>query len=572
MFDVKSQTTEGRLTTKTFCTLLCLTLLGVSVLTWTQAQTEESTAILPQMPCEALMGQDFSNLPDAATQILRAEEVTERGSSYCKVIGYSAPQIQFELRLPLTSWTGRYLQLGCGGFCGSEEIDQKIQYQGNFGPCTPENLSEFVIGSSNSGHAGGFGSDTQWAQGSPQLRIDWAYRSEHVLANATKEIIRTFYGREATSNYFAGCSNGGRQGLMLAQRYPEDFDGILVGAPGHTFVALMMQFAWNARANLDEKGDSIFTSEALTVLHDAALASCDAEDGLEDGLITDSRACTFEPSVLECADEHQQGCLTSAQVETARKLYQGPVDASGQKLSPGGLPVGSELEWNFLFFGWNPPYTPGFSESMATEYLSYLATWDEPLSLETLQFNEATFNKFSEMSPLYDATDPDLSAFRDAGGKLILWHGWEDAFIPAQGAISYYEAVQNELGGLEETQKFARLYLIPGLAHCTGGSAVDKFDVLTPLINWVEKDTAPEAIIVTQGEAETRTRPLYPYPMVARYDGSGNPDEASSFTPSTSSATESVSWLGQYRSGYQQWCRMAGKSLQCQSAPFQERD
>lgn len=538
-----------------------------SFLPLTQAQSDGTTVITPQMPCEALLGQDFSTLPDAATQLSSAEEVTEEGLSYCKVIGYSTPQIQFELRLPLSSWTGRYLQLGCGGFCGSEEIDRKIQYEGNFGPCTPENLNEFVIGSSNSGHIGG---DTQWAQGSPQLRIDWAYRSEHVLATATKEIIKTFYGKEATFKYFAGCSNGGRQGLMLAQRYPEDFDGILVGAPGHSFVALMMQFVWNARANLDEKGDSIFTSDALTILHDAALASCDGEDGLDDGLIADPRACTFEPSVLECADENGQGCLTSAQVETARKLYQGPVDASGHHLAPGGLPLGSELEWNFLFFGWNPPYTPGFSESMATEYLGYLATWDEPLSLETLPFDQVTFNKLSEMSPLYDATDPDLSAFRDAGGKLILWHGWEDAFIPAQGIIGYYEAVQKEMGSLEETQEFARLYLIPGLAHCVGGSAQTKFDVFTPLRDWVEKDTAPETIIVTEGDNETRSRPVYPYPSVARYDGSGDPDEASSFQPATSSVKESRLWLGKYHSDYQQWCRVEGKTLQCQDTPFQQ--
>jgi pimeloyl-ACP methyl ester carboxylesterase len=569
MLNTKSQMIERKLTMKKFYTMLYILFASLFIATFTQAQTEKATVITPQMPCEALMGQDFSKLPDAATQLSSAEEVTEENLSYCKVIGYSAPQIQFELRLPLSTWTGRYLQLGCGGFCGSEEINQKIQYEGNFGPCTPENLSEFVIGSSNSGHVGG---DSQWAQGSPQLRIDWAYRSEHVLATATKEIIRTFYGREATFKYFAGCSNGGRQGLMLAQRYPEDFDGILVGAPGHAFVALMTQFAWNARANIDEKSDSIFTSEALTVLHDAALASCDGEDGLEDGLITDPRACTFEPSVIECADENGQGCLTYAQVETARKVYQGPVASTGQKLAPGGLPVGSELEWNFLFFGWNPPYTPGFSESMATEYLGYLATWDEPLSLKTFTFDEATFNKLSELSPLYDATDPDLSAFRDAGGKLILWHGWEDAFIPAQGAIGYYEAVQKEMGGLEKTEEFARLYLIPGLAHCIGGSAQTKFDVFTPLIEWVERDTAPEEIVVTQGNSETRTRPVYPYPTVARYEGLGNPDEASSFQPSTSRVNEAEPWLGQYRSDFQQWCSVEGKTLQCQRAPFRESD
>lgn len=497
MLNTKSQTIERRVTMKKLY-YLYFALASLFIASFAQAQTEEATAILPQMPCEALMGQDFSTLPDAATQILRAEEVNQEGSSYCKVTGYSAPQIQFEVRLPMTSWTGRYVQLGCGGFCGFEGIDQKVQYEGHLGPCIPENLTDFVVGGSNSGHVGG---DAQWAQGSPQLRIDWAYRSEHTLNTVVTALINTFYGQEPTYRYFAGCSNGGRQGLMLAQRYPEDFDGILVGAAGKAYSGLVMQWAWTARVNTDESGNSILTPESLTVLHEAAIASCDGEDELENALIDNPRACTFEPSV--------------------------------------------------------------------TEFLEHLATWDETLSLETLQFDKATFHQLSELSSLHDVTDPDLSAFRDAGGKLILWHGWEDAAVPPQSSIGYYQAVQNTMG-VEDTQAFARLYLVPGFGHCGGGSARAKVDVFGALVDWVERDAAPQELIATLGEEATRSRPIYPYPTVARYDGSGNPDEASSFTPSTPLVTEPVSWLGEYHSGYQQWCRMEGSELQCQAMPFQE--
>jgi feruloyl esterase len=234
------------------------------------------------------------------------------------------------------------------------------------------------------------------------------------------------------------------------------------------------------------------------------------------------------------------------------------------------VPLGSELQWTFLFFGWNPPVTPGFNEELSGHYLRYLATWDEPLSLETLRFDRATFNRLAEMSPLYDVTDPDLSAFRDGGGKLMLWHGWEDASIPPQGTLSYYQAVQDKMGGLEKTQQFARLYMLPGLGHCTGGSALPQFEMLTPLVDWVEKDVAPEEILVehSDGEETIRTRPIYPYPIVARYDGSGSEDSASNFRPFTpAQVNDAIPWMGQYRSDYQQWCMVVGTEVQCQDTP-----
>ncbi|MCE7982495.1 MAG: tannase/feruloyl esterase family alpha/beta hydrolase [Caldilinea sp. CFX5] len=557
---------------KKFGFLLGLAFVSVLLMTGAaDAQTDKTNApILPQMACEALLGADLSHLPDAATQIVSAEVVTNTGTTpYCHVTGYSAPQIQWDVRLPTTTWTGRYIQVGCGGFCGAADLEQTVQfdYENNFGPCVPENLGEFVVGLNNSGH---IGRDAQWAGNAPQLRVDWAYRSEHVMATVAQALIAAFYGQEPTYRYFTGCSNGGRQGLVLAQRYPTDFNGIVVGGPAHLFVSLMIEMAWTARTNTDADGNPILTGDALKVLHEAAVAACDDVDGLKDDLISDPRTCDFTPDQVACTGPAQSACLTDAQVAVARKLYAGPTTANGQRLYPSGLPIGSELEWNFLFFGWDPPRSPGFSEYMADNYLRYLASWDKPLTLETLRFDPATFAQLAEMSTLYDASDPDLSAFRDAGGKLILWHGWEDASIPPQGTISYYEAVQTEMGGAEATQQFARLYLVPGLAHCTGGTATPQFDFLTPLMAWVETDRAPQEVIVTLGDRtqSTRTRPIYPYPTVARYDGSGSPDEASNFGPFTpTQLPKPVEWAGVFRAGEEQWCQIVGKELQCGKTP-----
>jgi feruloyl esterase len=253
------------------------------------------------------------------------------------------------------------------------------------------------------------------------------------------------------------------------------------------------------------------------------------------------------------------------------------------------MPVGSELEWRILLFGWNPPVTPGLGELLARNYLSYLATWDEPVSFEDLRFDLLSFENLSRMSPIYDATDPDLRPFRDAGGKLILWHGWNDANISPLGTIAYYQAVQDAAGGLDQAQQFARLYMFPGVAHC--GGPTSQFDLLTPLVAWVEQGTAPTAVIVTQAQAgeaeeaqsaaagsaapqpvicqaqEGRTRPVYPYPRVARYDGLGSIDDAANFAPAGPPIRydDHIAWAGQYQSGYQQWCAWQAMELVCQS-------
>ena len=258
---------------------------------------ERLPVVLPKMPCEELARQDFTLLPDAMIQVLSATLVpaTPSASEYCKVKGYIAPQIQFELRLPTKTWTQRYLQIGCGGFCGSVDIDLKLEREGHFGGCLPQDIDEFALASSNSGHVSSGGADATWAKNAPQLKVDWGYRSEHTLATASRAIITTFYGQEPQYAYFAGCSNGGRQALMLAQRYPDDFDGILAGAPVNPVFGVVLTLAWNAKANTAADGSPVLTLDQLPLIHQAALAECDGRDGLVDGQIDDPRACQFNP-------------------------------------------------------------------------------------------------------------------------------------------------------------------------------------------------------------------------------------------------------------------------------------
>lgn len=326
------------------------------------AARAEFPVVPPKIACEALASKDFASLADAPTQIEGAKVVpaVEGTPEHCLVTGYIAPQIQFKLYLPTQTWAGRYLQIGCGGFCGyMTDPSTKVVQEGQLGGCTPSDLGGLAVAFGDSGHAG---TNALWAQDAPQARIDWGYQSEHVLSIASKAIIAAFYGQAPRNAYFAGCSNGGRQALMLAQRFPDDFDGILAGAPVNAMPAVMLALAWDARANTAADGGTILTPETLPLLHRAALAACDGRDGLNDGQIADPRACRFDPASMQCPDGNAgTDCLTPAQVEAARKIYAGPTDEQGRRLYPGGLAVGSELQWQTLLFGFPGGY-PALAE------------------------------------------------------------------------------------------------------------------------------------------------------------------------------------------------------------------
>lgn len=514
------------------CTALNISLLLVVI--GGAACTKES----PQGPpvvgdCEALARLDLHGLPDAPTTIESATLVaaTQDLPAFCRVTGFVAPQVRFEARLPSPdTWSSKFYMAGCGGFCGAVDAEG----HGSFANSANYGLRRnYAVVTTDTGHTGESPTDARWAYNNRELEIDFGYRAVHVVTLATKKVIAAYYGQPAARSYFAGCSNGGRQGLMEAQRYPDDFDGVIAGAPTMDFPGIVTAVTWMAQANLDSLRQPILTASKPPLLHDAALAGCDGLDGLVDGLIDDPRACTVDPSALLCVADDQPTCLTSAQVAAAEKLYGGPKDSSGTPLYPGGSPPGSELDWSLMVIGSSdfPPAALQMSES----FLRYLGFEEDPdPTYDPLTFDfDMDVADLWPMASIFSATDPDLRAFQARGGKLILYHGWADAGTAPLRTVQYYEAVAAEMGGMATTQEFARLFMIPGAHHCGGGPLGDESDFLTALEDWVERGVAPDRVIASRSEGGvvTRTRPVFPYPLVARYSGSGSIDDAESFIP-----------------------------------------
>ncbi|HVQ90022.1 MAG TPA: tannase/feruloyl esterase family alpha/beta hydrolase [Mycobacteriales bacterium] len=488
----------------------------------------------PRLDCSALTGVDVSRQVGAGTGVTAAAVGTAAaGYPVCDVRGVIAPQIRFQLQLPTETYRQRYLQAGCGGLCGVLAINVRAG-----AGCVPVTDGMFATGSDDQGHLIAGGADGNFGT-DPQLRTDFAYRADHLTALVAKALIAAFYGQPPRYSYFDGCSQGGHEGLTEAQRFPDDFDGILAGAPASITTELYtFHQAWLARVNFDPAGRVILPAAKLPALHAAVLADCDGLDGLVDGQLDDPRACSFDPATLACpAGADAPTCLTPAQVAVAGKLYSGAVDARGEHLYPGGQPYGSELAWP----GWLIPAGDGAQNSttawkLGNGWVRYLAFGTNPplsATLNDIGFDRTTFERARRLAGLYDATDPDLTAFRRSGGKLILWHGWADQAIPPTGTVAYYQAIQDRSGGLAGTREFARLFMFPGVYHCGGGPAPNSFDLLTPLLNWVERATPPDSVTAARLDAGSviRTRPVFAYPQVARYRGTGSTDDATNFAP-----------------------------------------
>lgn len=507
---------------------------------------------LPVVPakigCAALTGVDFSGIPGAPTKITSAT-VSNQGYEFCDVKGVIAPKINFQIQLPTKTWTQRYLQTGCGGFCGAVGINV-----GAADGCAPLNNGEFVTASDDTGHTGATGTDGRWAKNDPLARIDFGFRSEHVMSVAAKRVIKAFYGQSPAYSYFDSCSNGGRQALMEAQRFPTDFDGIIAGAPANIWAPLVGQAApYVALANRDAAGKPILGLDKLAPLHKAVLAACDAYDGLNDGQISDPRKCGFDPASVACpAGVDKVTCLTPAQVITVRKFYDGVRDKNGVRLYPGALEPGSELAWaawEIPVEGIDPPLAYQFGENYL-KYMAYPKNPPDSFTLKDTTFDARTFNAQRLMDRVYGAENPDLSAFRNAGGKLILWHGWADTAIPPRGTLAYRQAMEDRMGGYDAVQKFSRLFMLPQVAHCGGGDAPDAINLVDPMLAWVETGVAPSQIIATlrNGSTVVRTRPVYNYPIAAQYNGDGNVNDAASFhpVPPKQRPNDHIAWLGRF--------------------------
>jgi len=487
--------------------------------------------------CASLMTRDFRAASEAPASLTSAELVSATADTkeFCKVTGVIQPEIGFEIRLPTKSWNGRYFQVGCGGFCGAVNIQN----------CADMLAQDFVVAAQDMGHKGDFLTDATWGADPVKRATYGRSTSTHALAVASKSIIASFYGAKPAYNYFRGCSTGGREGLGAAQYFPDDFDGIVAGDPA--FGGRLGAFSnnWDANHLLDENNAPVFSAQKLTVLNQAVLNSCDSLDGLKDGVIGDPRRCKFDPKTLLCPNAADgNDCLNGKQVAAAIALYDGPRNSRGERLSPGtSAPYGSELAWN-----------PSTDLALAGNALRYLM-FAEPIP----DFNYRTTNWDSlpalveKQVALYDPvapkTRPDLAAFKQAGGKLIAYHGWADHGVPPEGTLDYYATSTATLGGISQARDWFRVFMVPGMFHCRGGDAPNTFDFMPSIIAWVEQGRAPDGVIATQFNADQtvkRTRPLAAYPNVANYTGTGNVNDAANWKivqPDVANSNDVIDWL-----------------------------
>ncbi|HLJ24965.1 MAG TPA: tannase/feruloyl esterase family alpha/beta hydrolase [Candidatus Acidoferrales bacterium] len=468
--------------------------------------------------------------------------------AFCRVVGTAKPtsdsEIKFEVWLPASGWNGKFEQVGNGGFAGNIPVAAMVE------PL----LRGYATAGTDDGHVGG--RDVTWAIRHPEKVIDFGYRAVHETSVQAKAIIREFYGKDPSQSYFVGCSDGGREALMEAQRFPADFRGIVAGAPANHWTHLMFRGLMDERA-LDDEPASYIPHSKLPVLQNAALAACDAIDGVKDGLIQNPRLCRFNPAAVQCKGADGSDCLTAPQVEAARKIY-GPVKDSqtGAQISPGFAPGTEAVPDN-----WQTWITGAAAEQFAlgsffaNAFFADMVFENPQWDFHTLNFGSDVKLTDDKLASILNSTDANLRPFKARGGKLIQYHGWGDAAIPPQDSIDYFESVQSTVGAAKD---FYRLFMVPGMSHCSGGIGANVFgnrfaieqpdpthDVVMALDEWVLHDVAPDRIIATgfvdgrQGNAVAMTRPLCPYPQDAHYKGTGDTNSAASFVcraPATKAA------------------------------------
>jgi len=434
-------------------------------------------------------------------------------STFCRVSLTMTPStdsdIKMELWLPLSGWNGKYMAVGNGAFTGN------VRHSSMHAPLR----RGYAVSSTDTGHTGNTAS---FALGHPEKLIDFGWRAVHEMANVSKTLINAFYTQPASYSYWSGCSAGGRQGMVEAEKFPQDFDGIIAGAPGLDWTgraAASLRIAKHLEANPDAR----LLQADRELLNDAAIAACDADDGVRDGLLSQPMQCSFDPAELLCGAGGAGSCLNEAQLATVKMLYSSPVNpATGREIT--GLVPGSELGWTDL--GWTAS-----ARATGLEQYRYIVYADSEWSIDRFEFDRDIALAESQDDNTLNALDPDLSPLFSSGAKLIQYHGWIDPQISPRNATQYYERVVEKLGGREAVHDNYRLFMVPGMGHCRGGPGPDTFDAITALENWVENDIAPDSILAehySDGVAD-RSRPLCPYPEVAVYDGSGDIEDAGNY-------------------------------------------
>lgn len=437
--------------------------------------------------------------------------------AYCRVAMVLTPtsdsHIEVELWMPVRgNWNGKYQAVGGGGWVGSF----------NFNGMLNALQQGYATSSTDTGHKGG---DAAFAVGHPEKVVDFAYRAVHEMAIKSKAIMTAFYGRGARYSYWNGCSTGGRQGIMEAVHYPEDFDGVIAGAPANNQLALG---AW--RTNLDttirKDPRRIILRAKMLMVNRAVLAACDELDGVKDRLLSDPPKCKFDPSTLLCPDGDRENCLTAPQVEALKMAYAPAIKSNGELIYP-GLVRGGEADWPISAFNGAPD--PGAIDLGIFRYVAHQdPTWD----WHTFDLERDTALAL-EKAGYIEVTDPNLQAFKAHGGKLLIYHGWNDGgtggAISPLNSINYYSSILAKMGPQQDD--WFRLFMVPGMDHCGGGPGPNQFAVVSALESWREQRKTPNQITAYRviNDHVDMSRPLCPYPQVAVYKGTGNTDDATNF-------------------------------------------
>ncbi len=476
----------------------------------------------PAIACRELQKHTGFEFTIESAVIVPAEGGTPE---FCRILGQILPEIRFEVALP-TVWNRRFMMTGNAGYGGDTlESPQRLRLRSI---AMRQGLAAVVT---NTGHDGRDEPLASFAVNRQKL-LDYAFRSLHVTAEAGKRITTAYYGAKPSRSYFQGCSTGGRQALILAQRFPDDFDGIVAGAPVLNFSGTMVSFA--CREQVLSAAPVPYAK--LAILAERVYAACDDKDGLKDGLIDDPRRCNFQPSrdLPRCAPGIDDGkCFTDAQIGTLEKIY-GDLQAGEKRIFP-GWPVGAEVAGTDGRSGWDqwivretPEKTIAYL--FAESFFRYMAFPRKDQGIELRAFDVAKdAARLDWIHNILDATNPDLSAFRDRRGKMLMYFGWADQSLNPQMGVDYYESVLQKIG--PGTPDFFRLFMQPGVFHCGGGVGPGSFEPLGVVVDWVEQGKAPDRITaarIVDGKT-VRTRPLCPYPQTAKYSGSGSIDEAENF-------------------------------------------
>jgi feruloyl esterase len=485
--------------------------------------------IAPHKDCEAMTGFKAKEVVQIHAANIAADGATPAN---CRVTGMLDPEIAFEVSLP-AKWNGRFYMIGNGGHAG-----ESLEDPGRVAQRNAALQQGFAFAQTNTGHDARKEAGASFVMSNPEKAIDYAYRAVHLTAVTAKNITKDYYGKSVSKAYWNSCSNGGRQGLLEAQRFPDDFDGVIANAPWVDQTGFTIGAMWNQKA----LSEAPITAAKLALVASQVMNKCDALDGLKDGLIDDPRKCDFNPAVdvPACpAGVDSADCLTQAQASAIAKIYSGP-KSNGKPYFPGYMP-GSEAvvpgpggtaasSWMNLIVAAQPDGKPA-DFGLAEGTMRYLVPKPPKpdYDYKTFDFDQDT-HLLDDWSKQADAKNPDLSKFRKHGGKLLMTYGWADPILQPMMGVNYYEQAVAKSG--PETKDFFRLFMVPGMSHCAGGLGPDRHDPVTAMIDWVEKGQAPASLKASKvvNNQVVRTRPLCPYPQVARYKGQGSIDEADNFS------------------------------------------